>query len=38
LFLRNDAQMNKIRDEHIMTSNPELWEKLETVITAESYA
>ena len=37
LFLRNDAQLNKIRKEHWMDKNRELWNKLEHLITPEMF-
>ena len=37
LFVRNDAQMNKIRSEHWMDKNPELWDKIENLITSELF-
>ncbi len=37
LFLRNDAQLNKIRKEHWMDKNSELWNKLEHLITPECF-
>ena len=37
LFVRNDSQLNKIRNEHWMDKNQELWEKLEPLITPEIF-
>ena len=37
LFVRNDAQLNKIRAEHWMDKNYELWNKIEKLITPESF-
>ena len=37
LFVRNDSQLNKIRNEHWMDKNQELWEKLEPLITPELF-
>ena len=37
LFLRNDAQLNKIRKEHWMDKNSELWSKLEHLITPDQF-
>ena len=31
-FVRNDAQLNKIRNEHWMDKNPELWNRIEPLI------
>jgi MoaA/NifB/PqqE/SkfB family radical SAM enzyme len=36
-FVRNDAQLNKLRDEHWMDKNPELWSKLEPLIVPEIF-
>ena len=37
LFVRNDAQFNKIRNEHWMDKNEELWNKIEKLITPELF-
>jgi len=37
LFVRNDAQLNKIRNEHWMDKNTELWNKIEPLITPELF-
>jgi len=37
LFVRNDSQLNKIRNEHWIDKNPELWNKLEPLITPELF-
>jgi len=37
LFVRNDAQLNKIRKEHWMDKNTELWNKIEPLITPELF-
>jgi sulfatase maturation enzyme AslB (radical SAM superfamily) len=37
LFVRNDAQLNKIRAEHWMDKNYELWNKIEKLITPELF-
>jgi pyruvate-formate lyase-activating enzyme len=37
LFVRNDAQFNKIRNEHWMDKNEELWNKIEPLITPELF-
>lgn len=37
LFVRNDAQMNKIRNEHWMDKNEELWNRIEKLITPELF-
>lgn len=37
LFVRNDAQFNKIRNEHWMDKNEELWNKIEPFITPELF-
>lgn len=36
-FVRNDAQLNKIRNEHWMDKNEELWNKIEPLITPELF-
>ena len=37
MFVRNDSKMNKIRNEHWMDKNPELWDKIENLITPELF-
>ena len=37
LFVRNDAQFNKIRKEHWMDKNEELWNRIEKLITPELF-
>ena len=37
LFVRNDSQLNRIRKEHWMDKNTELWEKIEKLITPELF-
>jgi sulfatase maturation enzyme AslB (radical SAM superfamily) len=37
LFVRNDAQFNKIRNEHWMDKNEELWNRIEKLITPELF-
>ena len=37
LFVRNDAQLNKIRNEHWMDKNIELWNKIEKLITPDLF-
>lgn len=37
LFVRNDAQFNKIRNEHWMDKNLELWNKIEPLIVPELF-
>ena len=36
-FIRNDAQLNKIRDEHWMDKNIDLWNRLEPLIVPEIF-
>jgi len=36
-FLRYDQKLNMIRGEHWMDKNPELWNRIEPLITPESY-
>ena len=37
MFVRNDSKMNKIRKEHWMDKNEELWNKIENLITPELF-
>ncbi len=37
LFVRNDSKLNKIRNEHWMAKNEELWNKIEPLITPELF-
>ncbi len=36
-FVRNDVQMNNLRNEHWMEHNPELWDRIEQYITPEIF-